>query len=295
MYAFEFGDLRLIIQGETLIKGDRFAATFYRPPDQLSPDFSEIIFTGQIYSLNGLKALQPLQANNMYELFQTDRGLFLAFHWVRLRFAYGFFLEELSSQVGVTVYFDPSLVNELPLTLGRFLSTVGLHSILLRHKAPILHASYINYNDHALVFTAPSGVGKSTQAGLWAQYADTEIINGDRALLRRRGSTWHAFGYPCCGSSNICLDRTLPLSAIVILSQGSENRIEQLSISEKTRALFSGIEHYLWDETETELAFTLAQSLAQETEIVRLVCRPDKGAVDILRKYLDDRRNFLDY
>ncbi|WP_370839368.1 hypothetical protein [Intestinibacter bartlettii] len=34
--------------------------------------------------------------------------------------------------------------------------------------------------DKGILFSAPSGTGKSTQADLWEKYENAEIINGDR-------------------------------------------------------------------------------------------------------------------
>lgn len=94
----------------------------------------------------------------------------------------------------------------------------------------ILHCAYLYYRDKAILFSAPFGVGKSTQAKLWHKYRSASIINGDRALLGKNGTIWSAYGWPVCGSSEICHNKTTPVCAIVMLSQGNANRIRKLTL-----------------------------------------------------------------
>lgn len=246
-----------------------------------------LLYTSTNFQLDRYRGEKLLHQNETYELYQTNSGCFMIYHWAHCRFGYGFRLDDLKKGNKVCCYFNPKMREEIPITAARFFSTAGMHTKLLQRSAVILHASYIDWDGSAILFAAPSGTGKSTQAELWEQYAGAEIINGDRALLRRRGSVWHAFGYPCCGSSMICKNRTLPLKAIVILEQAKENRVEILSASQKIRALVSGTEIYLWDTDEINQAFHLAEQISKEVPVIKLACRPDKNAVTVLKEYLE--------
>lgn len=151
-----------------------------------------------------------------------------------------------------------------------------------------MHASYIDWNGQAILFAAASGTGKSTQAALWERYAGAEILNGDRVLLREREQIWNAYGYPCCGSSDICVNRNLPLRAIVILEQGSENQVSEIPAGEKIRTLLAGIEVYRWSIREIDKALELAEQIARKVPVVKFVCRPEEGAVTVLKNYLEE-------
>ena len=189
----------------------------------------------------------------------------------------------------ISIYVNKKMKEQVPVDIFRFMGTVGLHSVLLMKKAPIIHASYVGYNNKAILFSAPSRTGKSTQAELWKKYSGAEIINGDRVLLRQKDSIWNAYGYPCCGSSNICENTTMPIAAIVILQQGQNNRIEELSLGQKVRNLVSAMELYLWETEEMERAFVLSQELIKEVPVIKLVCRPDADAVKTLKIYLEEK------
>lgn len=47
------------------------------------------------------------------------------------------------------------------------LDAICMEQILNEKSTFILHSSYINFNGKAILFSAPSGAGKSTQADLW--------------------------------------------------------------------------------------------------------------------------------
>ena len=100
-----------------------------------------------------------------------------------------------------------------------FASLFALERRMLQKDSFILHSAYIRHRGRAILFSAPSGTGKSTQASLWAQYAGAEIINGDRALLQKVQDCWMARGWPVCGTSGICQNADARLSAVVLLRQ----------------------------------------------------------------------------
>ena len=228
-----------------------------------------------------------LKRTGGYELWETEAGLFILNHWAQRRYAYGFWIKELQGETRLFVH--PDMATQLPLHVSYLLSTAGLHRKLLEKDALVLHASYIDYKGKAILFIGPSGTGKSTQADLWRRYAGAELINGDRVLLREQRSIWSAHGYPCCGSSQVCLNRTLPLGAAVVLQQSSKNRIDDLSLSRKIRALVAGTELYPWDDWEIEKAFRLAERLSVEVPVLGLSCRPDEDAVRLLQNYLENK------
>ena len=186
------------------------------------------------------------------------------------------------------VSMDPRMHEQPPLREDWFFSICAFHRQLLIHKACVVHASYVDIGGEAILFTGPSNVGKSTQADLWQKFAGAQIINGDRAVLREYEGKWHVFGYPSNGTSGICINRTLPLKAIVVLSQSEENRVETMSAGEKIRALVSASELYPWDQSEIYMALDIAQEIIGKIYVLKLSCRPDRDAVEVLKEYLEE-------
>lgn len=161
-----------------------------------------------------------------------------------------------------------------------------LESLLLNFGSIILHSSFIRSNGRGILFTAPSGTGKSTQASLWEKYMGAEILNGDRAGIRKIGDTWHAFGLPYAGSSNIYRNESAPLKALVLLRQAKENRISRISSAEAMRSIYPEITIHRWDPDFVAKALDLFLELCTDVPVYLLECLPDEGAVRTLEERL---------
>ena len=69
--------------------------------------------------------------------------------------------------------------------------------VLYKRKGIILHESAIYYKDRAILFTAPSGTGKSTQTALWCDNVkDVFVINDDTPALRIIDGIVYVYGTP---------------------------------------------------------------------------------------------------
>lgn len=164
------------------------------------------------------------------------------------------------------------------------LKLLEMPKLLMEHGGIFLHASFIAYEGHAIVFTAPKQTGKSTQAALWQRYRGAEIVNGDRALLRKINGAWTAFGSPYCGTSGICRNSALPVRAIVVLSQAAENAVYPIGAKEAAAAFLEGCTYDL--QTQTECVLDLALEVWREVSMLHLACRPDESAVACLERAL---------
>ncbi len=222
-----------------------------------------------------------------YELRHGEGKTFLLNHWMTQRFAYGVFLEELHGTEPLRIYCNKDCLQDLQIRPQHLMGSVGLHHRLLQRGAGILHASYIAYEGRAVLFAAPSQVGKSTQGELWRRYANARVINGDRAMLCPVEGRWHSGGSFSCGSSAICENETLPLGAIILLEQGSSNVIRPATVKEGIHSLLAGLETFHWDMGDVDLAIQTATRMAAEIPMLRYSCTAEESAVHTLREYLE--------
>lgn len=160
---------------------------------------------------------------------------------------------------------------------------LGMEDILLRHSGLLLHSSFIRCQGKAVLFSAPCGTGKSTQAELWEKYEGADIINGDRAGLRRLGCGWAAFGLPYAGSSGIYRNESAPLAAVILLRQAKENRLRKLKALEAFPDLYREVTVHRWDRKFVSESTELLLQLLQEIPVYLLECRPDQEAVQLVR------------
>lgn len=150
----------------------------------------------------------------------------------------------------------------------------------------LLHASFIRWKDRGILFTAPSGTGKSTQAALWKQYRGAEIINGDRVAVTIEDGTVMAHGIPFCGTSGICRNEKLPVAAIVCLDQAPNSEVCPIRGVQAFRSLWEGCSVQLWNREDTDLCSRTVMEALKNTQIVHLACTPDEQAVWVLEAYL---------
>lgn len=169
-----------------------------------------------------------------------------------------------------------------------FSSLFSLERRMYQHNHYVLHSSYIVYHDQAILFSAPSGVGKSTQASLWQKYRNIKIINGDRTLITKDKGRYFANGWPVCGSSQICHNQSYPLAAIIMLDQGSINRVQQLPYFEKTKRLIKEITVNFHNQDYVNHYFEFIDQLINDIPIVHLTCTISEEAVDCLDNYLKE-------
>ena len=166
------------------------------------------------------------------------------------------------------------------------LNRIGLETLLLQHGSLLLHASWIIYQGKGIAFAGPSGVGKSTQARLWQEYLQAEIANGDRVALRKPDDHWFAYGSPYAGTSGIYTNCHAPLTAIVLLEQGQENQLCQMTPAQALPRIYPELSIHRWDRYFTEKAMDLCLDLLGAVPVYKLICRPDEGAVQLLKKGL---------
>ena len=167
-----------------------------------------------------------------------------------------------------------------------FTSLFALERHMLRKAGLVLHCAYIRYRGRAILFSAPSGTGKSTQADLWEKYRGSVTMNGDRALMRAKDGIWYACGWPVCGSSGICHTGDVPVGAIVMLCQGKENHAEPLSPVQAFTQLYGQITVNQWNPAFVSEAAGILEDLVQSVPVFRLTCDMTEGAVQCLEAAL---------
>ena len=196
-----------------------------------------------------------------------------------------FAVTELFDNGNVKISVLPDYLSYFTGTAGIF-NRIGMETLLLQHGGLLLHASLIKYKDKAIAFAGPSGVGKSTHADLWHTYLGADIINGDRAVLRKVADGWIAYGSPYAGTSGIYKNDGAPLAAIVLLQQAGENQLRQLTEREALRYLYPELTIHQWDKAFAAKATDLCLQLLAQTPVYLLECRPEESAARLVEKGL---------
>ena len=170
-------------------------------------------------------------------------------------------------------------------------NAMGFDVLLAKERKLILHASFIVYRNKAILFSAPSGTGKSTQADLWKKYVSSvEIINGDRAIIGIEDGDVKAYGLPFCGTSKIAINQNFNLNTIVILRQGKINKLIELSAKDSYKYLYSQINWIGWDKKLQINILDLLEKVVSSIKIYYFECLPEQSAVEMLKTMIAKER-----
>lgn len=151
----------------------------------------------------------------------------------------------------------------------------------------VLHSSSVLYKNHAWLFSAPSGTGKSTMAAYWKQLFDTPILNGDLNLIRFSGDTPVVLGLPWCGTSQLYFPGTYPLGGIVLLKQGNQNTIHRLSLEEQQLSVSARLISPAWTGEHLSDNLQFSGDLLHKIPIFQYRFRKEENAARELMSYID--------
>lgn len=190
----------------------------------------------------------------------------------------------------IRIDLDKKIVQKIEVGI-LFLEMLALERWLLQENALVLHSSFIKWKEKGIVFTAPSGTGKSTQADLWHKYKNANIINGDRSIIYKNEQTkkFEVNGLPFCGSSGINLDQNARLNAIIFLSQSKVNKAVPISKLSAVKRLFEEVSVNSWNPNFVEKSFNLIDEIADQIKTIYLECDISKEAVEVLEQLIEKR------
>lgn len=175
-----------------------------------------------------------------------------------------------------------------PKTMGSLMRMLPMREIFQHFQTLFLHASQIALRGKGILFTAPSGTGKTTQAKLWKQYRGAEIICNDRTLTRKLDGLWHTYGYPIDGSEPVRSEKVNRLGCVVLLRQGLTNTIQPLPPARAVSLLMRQVVFDTWSGTARATAMQQLLSLVEDIPVLLLTCTPDERAVEMLEQKLKE-------
>lgn len=144
---------------------------------------------------------------------------------------------------------------------------------LLDHNILLFHASAISINSKAILFSAPSGTGKSTHTQYWKQlYNDNvEIINDDKPLIKCDHNGVFVYGSPWNGKNRLSSNNFAKLDSICILNRGTDNKITRVSQQEIILELFNQI-YVPTDINKRQKVLSLLDTILKNSKLYVIYC-----------------------
>ena len=259
---------------------------------RVSEDFAPFLAEGPpelTVDLHPLEALpvmtgKPVYSTRGFSVFQESGG-FLRLYREPSREDQPYAASRLTP-AGETVGFLPEAARAFQ-DMNRCFIHIALEELLLQWDRLILHASFVDSPYGGVLFSGPSGIGKSTQAALWQRVMGSTVINGDKPILGREAGVWTAWGSPFAGSSLCYVPRHEPVAAIFLLEQGKTCQVERLLPGESFRGLYAGTVVNSWNRAYVKRVCDLLLDLACRVPVYRLRCTPDEAAVAAVRRTLE--------
>jgi len=160
-----------------------------------------------------------------------------------------------------------------------FIFGTELSALLMENNGLVLHASAIQYENKAYLFSADSGMGKSTHTQLWLKnFSGASIINDDKPAIRNIDGSFFAYGTPWSGKSDINENVKIPLKAICFIEQGTQNSIERLTDVPKILKLLLSQTLRRGGKKRTSLLYETLDALLRTVPFYLLKCLPDDDA-----------------
>ena len=158
---------------------------------------------------------------------------------------------------------------------------------LLSFDAFLMHGSAVGLDGEAYIFTAPSGVGKTTHTKFWLEkYPNSFVINGDKPILRIIDGKFCVCGTPWAGKEGFNRNTVLPLKAVCILSRGKENIIKSIDFA-AAFPLIIGQAYRPSDENALNKTLGLIKKLGENVCFYRLSCNLDPDAARIAKEGME--------
>lgn len=206
----------------------------------------------------------------------------------RMDTCYALYVEKADTEADI--YYINAVKDELRIDTI-FASCLAFERHLARCGCYILHCAFLDYKGQAILFSGPSGIGKSTHADLWCKHIDgTQVLNGDRALICPAGNGgYEVCGWIVCGSSGICFNERHPLKAIVFMEQAAENSVRETTPMQRFKKLTSQITVNWWNTEQTTAALDNLTTLASKVETLTYACNMELEAPLKLREILTQK------
>ena len=163
---------------------------------------------------------------------------------------------------------------------------IAVRSAMIYRQGIFMHAALIDWKGYGIMFTGASGAGKSTQADLWAREKNARVINGDVTLVKKTGNRYSGYGSPWHGNSPYCENMSLPICAVVVLEQSSENRLTRLTGAEMIMQMLNNVFIPHWLQDFYSLILDILDELLGQVPVYLLKNKANGSAVRLLAEEL---------
>ncbi len=157
--------------------------------------------------------------------------------------------------------------------------------MLLRFDGSYIHSSALKFGDKVYLFSASSGVGKSTLTRRWCRLypENSKVINDDKPSFRIIDGKCIIYGTPFAGGTDIQCNDKAELGAIVFLERAEEDKLVRLSASQVMPLLFQQTPRK-FNVNQMDKLLSLYDEIISKYPVYKLYCTNSDSAVHTVFK-----------
>lgn len=199
----------------------------------------------------------------------------------------------LEADIDSINYFVTEGVDISPQIAENMVLGIRFNRYLLKYYGNYIHSSALLFDDRVYLFSASSGVGKSTHTQKWIKrFGDRAcIINDDKPSYRIIDDKCYVYGTPFAGGTDVHMNCSAELGAIVFLERSETNSLIKLSPSQSVGLLMEQTSNYKIQKLVNRQLETFSQILSRYP-VYLLKCNLDDSAVDTALAIVENRKDF---
>lgn len=193
-------------------------------------------------------------------------------------------------RINPNLYAGPSLRNRTEEDREYIYSGAAFCREIIPYGRFFLHASAVVLEGEAYLFSAPSGMGKSTHTALWLKrFQDSYILNDDKPVIFPENERVTVWGTPFAGKTDLQVNRGVPLRAVCFLKQGNENSITRID-SERAIALTLNNTYRPKNSDNMKLLLDMIGRVVETADIFEMSCTDDPKAAEMSYNAMKGKR-----
>lgn len=187
----------------------------------------------------------------------------------------------------VHIFYRNENVTELK---NEILQAMGTFFFFLAQKNGLfaVHSASIIYENKAWLFSAPTGVGKSTHTNMWNRNLGVRVFNGDINLIKEDNGEFKVIGIPWCGTSGIYALGEIPLGGIILVKQDPDDFVEELSDEDRIISLLHRTISPMWKTCQGRLNLEWAEKVPAKALVCKLHCTMENKAMEVMKARIDE-------
>lgn len=259
---------------------------YLRPyePFAASPD-ADTLFTLKLATIGSLKDTAP---GKVRECLNDEAPYFWIFEDEEGKFNFGFSYtkERPDCVLKTSTDFVDNVVYVQEASSERIAEFAISNAMMLLYtfctspyQTLMVHASVIRNDGLGYMFLGRSGTGKSTHSRLWLNHIPGSVLlNDDNPVIRVIDGLAYVYGTPWSGKTPCYKNESVPLKAVVRLSQAPYNKIARFAPLQSFASLMPACSCMRWDSASVSALHKTVEKVITVVPGYGLECLPDEAA-----------------